>query len=38
VSGEKKEKSFRHEGGEKMVQSPLFKGGIAMRISRRESK
>ena len=30
--------TFKHEGGEKRVKSPMFKGGIAMRISRGESK
>jgi hypothetical protein len=39
VSGEKTDGgTFKPEGGDKRVRSPVFKGGIAMRISRRESK
>jgi len=39
VTGEKRDGGmFKHGGGEKMVKSPAFKGGMAMRISRRESK
>jgi hypothetical protein len=38
VSGEKHEERIRHEGGEKMVQSPAFRNGIGVRISRREAK
>ena len=36
VSGEKKDAgTFRHDGGSKAIQSPAFKNGIAVRISRR---
>jgi hypothetical protein len=39
ASAEKKDVwTFKHAGGEKSMKSPVFKGGIAMRISRRESK
>jgi hypothetical protein len=39
VSGAKKDGgAFKHEGGKKSVKCPMFKGGIAMRISRREPK
>jgi hypothetical protein len=39
VSGEKKDVgSFKHAGGEKTITSPAFRNGIAMRISRRESR
>ena len=39
VSGEKKREGvFKHVGGERMVRSPAFRNGIAVRISRRESK
>ena len=39
VSGEKKDEgTFKHAGGEKRMKSPVSKGGIAMRISRGESK
>jgi hypothetical protein len=39
VSGEKKDEgTFKHAGGEKRMKSPVSKGGIAVRISRGESK
>ena len=39
VSGDKRDGgTFKHGGGEKRVKSPTFKGGIAMRIARGESK
>jgi hypothetical protein len=37
MTGEKgDEGTFRHTGGDKTVKSPMFKNGIAMRISRRQ--
>ncbi|HZQ96097.1 MAG TPA: hypothetical protein VFA67_13865 [Candidatus Sulfotelmatobacter sp.] len=30
--------SFRHAGGEKVLKSPAFKAGIALRVSRKESR
>jgi hypothetical protein len=39
VSGKKKDAgSFKHTGGEKTITSPAFRNGIAMRISRGESR
>lgn len=39
VSGEKKDAgSLKHPGGEKAITSPAFRNGIAIRISRRESR
>jgi hypothetical protein len=39
VSGGKKDAgSFKHPGGQKTIKSPTFRNGIAMRISRRESR
>jgi len=39
VSGEKKDVgTFHHLGGVKTIQSPAFRDGIAVRISRKESK
>jgi hypothetical protein len=38
VSGEKDAGSLKHPGGERTIASPAFQNGIAIRISRRESR
>jgi hypothetical protein len=29
--------AFRHEGGDKTIQTPLFRGGIALRLTRKSN-